>query len=61
MAAEVTDLSTLAVKMPADLADRFRRVAEANGRSVQAEIRAALREHVERAREAERPTVLTDC
>jgi hypothetical protein len=30
------------------LADRFQRLAEANGRTVQQEIRAALREHVER-------------
>jgi hypothetical protein len=33
----------------ADLAERFRRLAEKNGRTVQQEIRAALREHVERA------------
>jgi hypothetical protein len=48
--ATTTKLSVLAVQMPADLAERFRRVAEKNGRTVQQEIRCALREHVERER-----------
>jgi predicted transcriptional regulator len=46
MVATATKLSVLAVQMPADLAERFRRLAEQNDRTVQQEIRAALREHV---------------
>jgi predicted transcriptional regulator len=46
--ATATKLSMLAVQMPADLAERFRQLAEKNGRTVQQEIRRALREHVER-------------
>jgi len=38
----------LAVNMPAGLAEKVRRLAEKNGRTVQQEIRSALREHVER-------------
>lgn len=48
MPATTTKLSTLAVQMPADLADRIRRLAEKNDRAVATEIRAALRAHVER-------------
>jgi len=40
------ELSVLAVQMPKDLAERFKRLAEKNGHSVQAEIRRALREHI---------------
>jgi hypothetical protein len=32
----------------ADIADRFKRLAEKNGRTVQQEVRVALRKHVER-------------
>jgi predicted DNA-binding protein len=44
----VTQTSVLAVTMPKDLAERIKRLAEKNDRTVKAEIRAALREHVER-------------
>jgi hypothetical protein len=49
---------TLAASVPADLAERIQRLAEENGRSVDHEIRAALRDHIaleweRREREAE--------
>jgi len=40
--------ASITVAMPKDLAERVQRLAEENGRSVQGEIRRALREHVER-------------
>jgi len=46
--AVIEPLSVLAVNMTAELAEKMRRLAEQNGRSVQHEIRVALREHVER-------------
>ena len=49
-----TKLSTLAVQMRMSPADAIRRLAKQNERSVQQEIRQALRGHVERE-------ALTDC
>lgn len=47
-ACTVTRTSPLLVTMPADLAERIRRLAEKNDRAVRAEIRRALRAHVDR-------------
>lgn len=41
-----TELSMLAVRMPADLAERIQRLADEKNRSVHAEIRCALRGHL---------------
>jgi len=38
----------IAVRLPEDLRDAVREVAEANERNMSAEVRVALREHVER-------------
>jgi len=38
--------------MTAELADKMRRLAKKNGRDLRAEIRQALREHVEREGES---------
>jgi len=45
----------LAVNMPAGLAEKVRRLAEKNGRTVRAEIRQALREHVDKERDRQNP------
>ena len=46
--ATTTKLSMLGVQMSAGLAGAVRQLAEQNGHTVQQEIRAALREHVDR-------------
>lgn len=45
----VTRLGVLAVQMTKELAEQMGRLADANGRTMAQEIRAALRGHVERA------------
>jgi hypothetical protein len=42
-----TQMSFIGGNLPADLADRFARVAERNERKVAAELRVAIRSHVE--------------
>lgn len=53
--ATTTELSTLAVKMPADLAKGIQRLAAEKDRSVQAEIRFALRQHIDRELDRQNP------
>lgn len=47
MSAEVKELTWVSAQVPRDLADNFRRVADAHERSVSGELRQALREYVE--------------
>lgn len=49
----MTKLSVLAVQMTKELAEKMHQLAESNDRTMQQEIRAALRGHVDREAEKE--------
>lgn len=47
--ADVTETTTIAVRIPSDLADRLEELAAENERTLSGEVRVALRAHVEQA------------
>lgn len=49
MADAVTETTQVAARVPVDLVERLTRLAERNERSASAEVRLAIRAHVERA------------
>jgi predicted transcriptional regulator len=49
MTDDVTQMKLVGAQVPADLADQFSEVARANERSVSAELRVAIRAHIDRS------------
>jgi hypothetical protein len=48
MTDDVTQMKIVGAQVPADLADQFAEVAKANERTVSAELRVAIRAHIDR-------------